>query len=91
MFSLYLFSDVKRALWEKPFLIPSHFHLPGPECAADVVHEISRSNSPQRNSFLDPRQRIQSAPSSGRSLVSGISAILGKSPRVRFQAQHGIA
>src|SRR5271169_4582495 len=61
-FSRYLFADMKRALGEKSFLVPAHFHLPRPKCAADVVHEISRANSTQRNSLLDPGQRIQSGP-----------------------------
>src|ERR1700693_4976084 len=53
-FSIHLFSDMKRALREKSFLVSTHFHLPWAEGAADVVHEISRANSTQRNSFLDP-------------------------------------
>src|SRR5580704_3546621 len=61
-FSVYLFADMKRALSEKAFLVPPYFHLPRPKCAADVVHEISRANSTQRNAFLDPGQRIQSGP-----------------------------
>src|ERR1700693_1668909 len=79
-FSGYLFANMKRALWEKPFLIPSHFHLPRPECAADVVHEISRANSPQRNSFLDPRQRIQSASIRRWYVVFGHQRDLGQIP-----------
>src|SRR5215469_14960550 len=61
-FSFHLFSDMKRALREKSFLVSTHFHLPWAEGAADVVHEISRANSTQRNSLLDPCQRIQSSP-----------------------------
>src|SRR5208283_208939 len=67
--SVYLFPDMKRSLSKKTFLVSSHFHLPWPECAADVVHEITRANSPQRNSLLDPRQRIQSGPILRRNAV----------------------
>src|SRR5215472_9006868 len=60
---------MKSALREKAFLVSSHFHLPWAERAADVVHEISRANSSQRNSLLDPGQRIQPSPIMRRDAV----------------------
>ena len=81
-----LFPHVEGALGKESFFVSSHLQLPRTECAAEVVHKIPRANSAQRQTLLDPQERVSPFDPLG---CTAARWILGRLPSGRFQAQAG--